>query len=112
MSGVVREALTRAHGEFHTGEVICELLRFRSSALRTSVVKTVEGVRQVKPTHVMLKAKPRFPARSSTSLWRRGMAVAVLALVHQGFRREVLVAGGFVCLQAHALTVVLLRALR
>jgi hypothetical protein len=59
MSGVVREALTRAHGEFHTGEGICESLRFRSSALRTSVVKIVEGVRHVKPTLVTLKAKPR-----------------------------------------------------
>lgn len=33
-------------------------MRFRSFALRTSVVKIVEGVRHVKLTLVTLKAKP------------------------------------------------------
>ncbi|KAG0585016.1 hypothetical protein KC19_3G250900 [Ceratodon purpureus] len=63
VSGVVREALTRAYGDAHTaegsGEVGRESLRFQSSVLRTSSVKTVEGVRQVKPTLVTLKAKAR-----------------------------------------------------
>lgn len=63
MSGVVREALTRAHGDSHTAErsvdSVTDLLRFRTCDLRTSVVKTVEGVRQVKPTLVTLKAKSR-----------------------------------------------------
>lgn len=63
MSGVVLDALTRAHGDSHIAEVsasgLKDLSRFQTCLLRTSVVKTVEGVPVVKPTLVTLQTKPR-----------------------------------------------------
>lgn len=57
---MVVDALTKAHGDSHTGEGgLKELSRFQSCVLRTSVVKTVDGVAVVRPTLVTLQAKPR-----------------------------------------------------
>lgn len=64
MSGLVLEALSKAHGDYHLtgagddGERDL-MLRFQSCPLRMSAVKTVEGVKQVKPLLVTVKAKPR-----------------------------------------------------